>query len=242
MLKPDPSIMEEGLENATAEVAAKPESLWSLIDPDGFNAADIYELLIRFAFNAIVVTCIIHLLYYPKSKRKDYYFTFSLISVSIFFLIFLLGGVKLKIGFALGLFAIFGIIRYRTESMPVREMTYLFVIIAISVINALSAHLGLALVANVLFVGWIWICESSSWIKHVACKLVLYDRPELTLPEKKQEMLEDLHKRTGLDIKRVEVGHIDFLRDTAMLKVYYIPTESGENTVDTLRKFPKEGQ
>ncbi len=122
-------------------LAAGKSSLWSLIDPQGFNAVDMWELLIRFAFNAIVVTIIIHLLYYPKSRRKDYYFTFSLIAVSIFFLIFLLGGVKLKVGFALGLFAIFGIIRYRTESMPVREMTYLFVIIAISVINAIATHL-----------------------------------------------------------------------------------------------------
>ncbi|MBP3535515.1 MAG: DUF4956 domain-containing protein [Muribaculaceae bacterium] len=203
---------------------------------------DMWELLIRFAFNAIVVTCIIHLLYYPKSRRKDYYFTFSLISVSIFFLIYLLGGVKIKVGFALGLFAIFGIIRYRTESMPVREMTYLFVIIAISVINALASHLMEALAANVLFVGWIWICESSRWIKHVACKLVLYDRPELTAPERMAELTEDLKKRTGLDIRRIEVGHIDFLRDTAMLKVYYIPVDSGVNTVDNLLKFPKEGQ
>lgn len=217
-------------------------SLWSLIDPQGFDAMDMWELLIRFVFNALVVTCIIHLLYYPKSRRKDYYFTFSLISVSIFFLIFLLGGVKLKVGFALGLFAIFGIIRYRTESMPVREMTYLFVIIAISVINALASHLIQALVANVLFIGWIWICESTKWLKHVACKLVLYDRPELTAPARYDEMLEDLHKRTGLDIQRVEVGHIDFLRDTAMLKVYYIPTSPGENTVDNLIKFPKPGQ
>lgn len=217
-------------------------SLWSLIDPQGFDAADMWELLIRFVFNALVVTCIIHLLYYPKSRRKDYYFTFSLISVSIFFLIFLLGGVKLKVGFALGLFAIFGIIRYRTESMPVREMTYLFVIIAISVINALASHLVQALVANVLFIGWIWICESTKWLKHVACKLVLYDRPEMTTPARYDEMVDDLKKRTGLDIQRVEVGHIDFLRDTAMLKVYYIPVDPGTNTVDTLLKFPKEGQ
>ncbi|MCX4330893.1 MAG: DUF4956 domain-containing protein [Muribaculaceae bacterium] len=200
------------------------------------------ELLIRFMFNALVVTCIIHLLYYPKSRRKDYYFTFSLISVSIFFLIFLLGGVKLKVGFALGLFAIFGIIRYRTESMPVREMTYLFVIIAISVINALASHLVQALVANVLFIGWIWICESTKWLKHIACKLVLYDRPELTAPARYAELVEDLKKRTGLDIQRVEIGHIDFLRDTAMLKVYYIPVDNLENTVDHLVKFPKEGQ
>ncbi|MCM1309960.1 MAG: DUF4956 domain-containing protein [Bacteroides sp.] len=217
-------------------------SLWHLIDPAGFNAVDTLELLIRFAFNAIVVMCIIHLLYYPKSRRKDYYFTFSLISVSIFFLIFLLGGAKIKVGFALGLFAIFGIIRYRTESMPVREMTYLFVIIAISVINAMATHLVEAMIANVLFIGWIWLCESTKWIKHVACKLVLYDRPELTAPARYDEMLEDLRNRTGLTIERIEVGHIDYLRDTAMLKVYYIPADPRENTVDSLVKFPKPGQ
>ncbi|MDE6229903.1 MAG: DUF4956 domain-containing protein, partial [Muribaculaceae bacterium] len=143
---------------------------------------------------------------------------------------------------ALGLFAIFGIIRYRTESMPVREMTYLFVIIAISVINALASHLVQALVANVLFIGWIWLCESNKWIKHVACKLVLYDRPEMTAPARYDELLADLKARTGLDIERIEVGHIDFLRDTAMLKVYYHPTDMVANTVDTLTKFPKEGQ
>ncbi|MDE7387615.1 MAG: DUF4956 domain-containing protein, partial [Muribaculaceae bacterium] len=160
----------------------------------------------------------------------------------VFFLIFLLGGVKLKVGFALGLFAIFGIIRYRTESMPVREMTYLFVIIAISVINALADHLLQALVANVLFVGWIWLCESTRWLKHIASKLVLYDRPELTAPDRRAELIADLHKRTGLDIQRVEVGHIDFLRDTAMLKVYYTPEDETVNTVDNVLKFPKEGQ
>lgn len=218
------------------------DSLWALIDPAGFSAIDMWELLIRFAFNALVVTVIIHLFYYPKSRRKDYYFTFSLIAISIFFLIYLLGGVKLKVGFALGLFAIFGIIRYRTESMPVREMTYLFVIIAVSVINALSSHLVQALVANVLFIGWIWICENSKWIKHQACKLVLYDRPELTAPARYDELLADLQQRTGLEIKRIEIGHIDYLRDTAMLKVYYIPTDPGANTVDNLLKFPKEGQ
>jgi predicted DNA-binding transcriptional regulator len=228
---------------SAADVASnKVTSLWQLFDPALFDVMDMWDLLIRFAFNAIIVTCIIHLLYYPKSRRRDYYFTFSLISVSIFFLIYLLGGVKLKVGFALGLFAIFGIIRYRTESMPVREMTYLFVIIAISVINALAAHLLQALVANVLFVGWIWLCESTKWLKHVACKLVLYDRVELTAPDRRQELIDDLQKRTGLTILRLEVGHIDFLRDTAMLKVYYEPESHSVNTVDNVLKFPKEGQ
>lgn len=112
----------------------------TLIETPLMDSAGFLELLLRFCFNLLVVSCIIHLFYYPKSKRRDYYFTFTLISISIFLMIFLLGSVKLKIGFALGLFAIFGIIRYRTESMPVREMTYLFVIIAISVINALAVE------------------------------------------------------------------------------------------------------
>ena len=90
------------------------------------------ELLIRFVLNTAVIALIVRVFYYPKSKRRDYFFTFILISISVFLLIFLMGGVKLKIGFALGLFAIFGIIRYRTESVPIREMTYLFLIIAVS--------------------------------------------------------------------------------------------------------------
>lgn len=160
-------------------------------------------------------------------------------------MIFLLGNVKLKVGFALGLFAIFGIIRYRTESMPVREMTYLFVIIAISVINALG-HETLSfwelVGTNLLFVLSILVCESTKWMKHVACKLVLYDRIELIHQDRNDELLEDLRKRTGLDVCRVEVGHIDFLRDVAMLKVHYNSHSTSQNTVDELVKFPKENE
>ena len=159
-------------------------------------------------------------------------------------MIFLLGSVKLKIGFALGLFAIFGIIRYRTESMPVREMTYLFVIIAISVINALSVELSYAeLVAtNLLFVVCIWLCESNRWLKHISCKLVKYDRIELIIPQRRQELIEDLEKRTGLSVTKVEIGHIDFLRDAAILKVYYEPVSDEINTIDSLTRIPREGE
>lgn len=205
------------------------------------DVVDTWQLLLRFAFNTIVVWCIIHFLYYRKSRRKDYYFTFSLISISIFFLIFLLGSVKLKIGFALGLFAIFGIIRYRTESMPVREMTYLFVIIALSVINALGITLSYAelLLTNLLFVLSIWLCESNHWLKHTSCKLVLYDRIELVKPERMAELLEDLQNRTGLSILKVEIGAMDFLRDTAMIKIYYEAQAEGISTIEDLIKLPK---
>lgn len=205
------------------------------------DMADTWTLLLRFAFNTLVTWYIIHFLYYPKSRRRDYYFTFMLISVSVFFLIFLLGGVKLKIGFALGLFAIFGIIRYRTESMPVREMTYLFVLIALSVINALAVTLSYAelLVTNLIFIVFIRVSEDNRWISHVSCKLVLYDRIDLVLPERRAELIEDLQRRTGLTVVRIEVGAMDFLHDTVMLKVYYAADGEEANTVDQLMKLPK---
>ena len=206
------------------------------------NMPDFWFLIIRCLFNTAIVWFIIHFLYHKKSHRRDYYFTFMLISLSIFFLIYLLGSVKIKIGFALGLFAIFGIIRYRTESMPVREMTYLFVIIAISVINALAGPVSyLELIAtNIIFMLVIWLCEGNKWIKHTSCKLVQYDKINLIVPEKYDEMVADLTTRLGLNIVKVDVGAVDFLRDMAVLKVYYKPLNEDVNDVDNIIKLNKE--
>lgn len=206
------------------------------------NVSDFWLLIARCLFNMVIVWFIIHFLYHKKSQRRDYYFTFMLISLSIFFLIYLLGSVKIKIGFALGLFAIFGIIRYRTESMPVREMTYLFVIIAISVINALAASVSyLELIStNLMFVLVIWLCEGNKWIKHTSCKLVQYDKINLITPDRHDELIDDLKKRLGLDIVKVDVGAVDFLRDMAVLKVYYKPTSDDVNVVDDIVKLNKE--
>jgi len=208
------------------------------------DMADLWQLLFRFVFNFIVVGIIIHFFYYPKSKRRDYYFTFTLISISVFFLICLLGSVKLKIGFALGIFAIFGIIRYRTESVPIREMTYLFTITALSVINALSIQVGLTemLVTNAIFLLVTSLLESERWLKHTSSKLILYDRIQLITPDKREELIADLSARTGLHIQKIEIGHIDFLRDAAFIKVYYESDSRETNTVDHLTKFPKEGE
>ena len=201
------------------------------------------ELLIRFVLNTAVIALIVRVFYYPKSKRRDYFFTFILISISVFLLIFLMGGVKLKIGFALGLFAIFGIIRYRTESVPIREMTYLFLIIAVSAINGLATSISYVelLATNLLFIISIWALESNRWVRHVASKLVLYDNIRLITPEHEEELIEDLKKRTGLNILRVEVGAIDFSKDTAMVKVYYEPLSNEINSVDNVGLLPKMG-
>jgi hypothetical protein len=197
--------------------------------------------MLHFLINLVVVGVIIWALYYPKSRRRDYFFTFTLIGVSIFLMIFLLGSVKIKVGFALGLFAIFGIIRYRTESVPIREMTYLFAIIAISVINALAAEITyLELIfTNAIFIVTIWLLESNRWLKHVSCKIIQYDKIQLIIPDKREELIADLKKRTGLDIKKVEVGNIDFLKDSTFLKVYYEPTSEEINTAETITKMPR---
>ena len=199
---------------------------------------DFVNMMARFLFNTLVVWIMIHFLYFPKSRRREYYFTFMLISVSIFFLIFMMGDVKLKVGFALGLFAIFGIIRYRTESMPVREMTYLFCIIAISVINALSVktsfwELG---VVNAVFIIVTWIFESHVLLKNVSTKLIQYDRIELITPQRRPELIDDLQERTGLHIVKVEIGALDFLRDMAIIKIYY-RSDNDENNQDISNKL-----
>lgn len=196
--------------------------------------ADFWQLLVRFVFNAVVTGAIVGFLYYPKCRRRDYSFTFMLISISIFMMIFLLGSVKVKIGFALGLFAIFGIIRYRTESMPVREMTYLFVIIALSVINALSITFSWAelFATNLLFFFSVMVTEWSKWLRHVSTKTIKYDRIELITPEHRQELLADLTQRTGLNILKVEIGDLDFLKDMAIIRISYEPENNDINTTD----------
>lgn len=205
-----------------------------------FNFADILPMLWRFVFNTAAVWLITHWLYFPKSRRREYYFTFMLIGISVFFLINLLGGAKIKIEFALGLFAIFGIIRYRTESMPVREMTYLFMIIAMSVINGLSANFGWVelLAVNLLFILMTFLFENIKVKGSMAVKLVQYDRIELIKPERRAELLADLKERTGLDIVKIEIGGIDFLRDMSVIKIYYDSDEV--STIDSQLKIHQE--
>jgi len=199
-----------------------------------FDALSLWLLLLRFSFNMLVCWIIIHFFYYKKSTRRDYYTTFLLFSVTIFLLIFLLDNVKIQMGFALGLFAIFGMIRYRTETVPIREMTYLFMLIGISVINGLAMSVSYAelFVTNLIFILMTWFVEYNKIIKHTAYKVILYEKIQLVVPAREQELIEDLKKRTGLDINKVEVGNIDFLRDVAYIKVYYTPV-NGEVTSTT---------
>lgn len=212
-----------------------------IFDVPLMNLEGIGRLLFRFLFNAVFMWIIIHMFYYRNTRKINYYFTFSLISVSVFFLIYMLTGVKMKIGMALGLFAIFGIIRYRTEVISVREMTYLFVIITLSVINAMAIKLSYSelFVANLLFVLAVWVFEGSRKLTQVACKYVLYDRIDLIKPSQYPQLLEEVKERTGLDIINIEVGAINYLQDTVMLKVFYELKPGEENSVNKQLKLPR---
>ena len=204
-----------------------------LINTDG-----IWLLLFRFGLNVLVTSLIIVWLYYGKSKRRDYVFTVTLISTTVFLLIFLLGSEKLQIGLALGLFAIFGIIRYRTDTVPIREMTYLFLIIGLSVINALAISVSYfeLIITNGLFVLMTWLMEKTRIVSKSACKLIKYEKIDLITPDKYDEMMEDIKKRTGLNVTKFEVGYIDFLKDTALVKVYYEATSKEINTIDSITR------
>jgi hypothetical protein len=204
-----------------------------------FDAQSLWTMLLRFVFNLIVCWVIIHCFYYKKANRKDYYFTFIMFAVVIFLIISLMENMKMNIAYALGLFAIFGMIRYRTETIKIREMTYLFVVMGLSIVNgmALSTSYAELVMVNLLTVLVIWLLDGTKILRHTATKIILYDRIENTKHGKEEDLKADLIERTGLDISKVEVGHIDYLRDVAFVKVYYKPIDGEVNTIDTVTKL-----
>jgi len=196
------------------------------------KTADFLELLLRFTLNMVAIVIIIRYLYYTSTRRKDYLFTYVLISITVFLLCFLLNNVKLQLGFALGLFAIFGIIRYRTNPIPIREMTYLFVVIGLSVINALAnKQISYAelLFSNLIIVLVCFGFEKLWLLKHRSRKTIIYEKIENVHPNNYNVLKKDLEERTGLAIEKIEIGNIDFLRDTARIRIYYYEPDNDIN-------------
>ena len=193
----------------------------------GLMSLDFTLMLVRFVICLLVNWLIVDKLYYKKSKRRDFYFTFIIIGVAIFFIVFFMIFVledmkgKTGIGVGIGMFGIFSIMRYRTDAMPVREMTYLFVVLCLSVVNALASTMPLVelLITNLIIIIVVWFFEHL--LKVVPCKLIQYDRLDLVKPDRREDLIEDIRERTGLDVITVEVGGIDMLRDMAVVKVYY---------------------
>lgn len=236
-LENDPSIAERF--GATDSISYVMQTLASWLHV----SADVIAMPLMFLFNLLVVWTIVYGIYYRFSRRRDFYVTFMLFSSAMFLLLWLMQILDIQTGFVLGLFAIFGMIRYRTETVPIREMNYLFVIIAVSVINSLSLKAdGLAwyllVLANVLIVLLAYGFELWSDRKRTSTKIILYEKIENIRPENRAALIADLEQRTGLKVLDVEVGHIDFLRDVAYIKMTY-PLEKGKsvNSIDQITKF-----
>jgi hypothetical protein len=185
------------------------------------------QMLVRLFISLVVTWFIIFRLYYKKSKNREFCFTFMLISIAIFFIVFFMVFVledmkgKTSMGIGIGLFGIFSIMRYRTDAMPVREMTYLFVIIALALVNAIAEGVPMfeLILTNLIILAAVWIFETT--LKTKPTKYIQYDRMELIVPEKKEELKADLEKRLGVRIIKVEVGAVDFIRDMAMIRIVY---------------------
>lgn len=203
----------------------EPENIWDMT----FQKIKLYDddfekLLLRFLINIIFTLILVRALYFPTTKRKDYLFSFIITNIVVFMIIFTMKKYDIGTGIGLGLFAIFGIIRFRTSTMPVREMTYLFMVIGIAVLNALASKkfswTELAF-ANLAIVGTSFAIEKVWLLKQEAKLNVTYEKIKLIRPGHTEELIADLSERTGLVINRVEIGKINFLNDTVRISIYY---------------------
>ena len=180
--------------------------------------------LLNFAFNFLVALLLVRFIYYPSTHNKHYVFTFLAFNSVIYFVLYFMNSIEIGIGVGFGLFAIFSILRYRTDPMPIREMTYLFIIAALPVMNSIgldgSAWAQL-IAANLVILTILWVLEKEWGFHYEASRRIVYEKIELIRPERRAELLADLETRLGIKVKQVLIGKVNFMRDTAQLTVYY---------------------
>lgn len=193
------------------------------------GAFNTYDFIVRSAIDFIAIALLVGFIYYPKHRNKDFIFTFILFNVVNFMICCLLGAVKIKIGFAFGLFAMFSIIRYRTIAISIKDMGYFFVCVAMGMLNSLAFvddNYKILIICNIVILFLTFILERLDFLKNENAKEIVYDKVELIKPEYREQLLYDLNERTGLNIHRIEVISIDYLKDTALLKAFYYAKES----------------
>ncbi len=202
-----------------------------VITPDASMAVQdfIIKFGVRFLINMVSVFILIRFIYYKMNKHRELFFTYFVFNLIIFFMCFFLNKVKISMGAAFGLFAVFSMLRYRTEDLSIKDMTYLFLVIAIGLMTAVIKLDDIAfyyefiiiIVINALVLVLTYLLESNVLIKQETAKQIIYENIELIKPEKRHELMADLELRTGQKINRISIGKIDFLRDTALIKIYF---------------------
>ncbi|MBT8491477.1 MAG: DUF4956 domain-containing protein [Deltaproteobacteria bacterium] len=190
-----------------------------------FRARDFATLAIRLAINLAFASIVIRLVYYRLYRNREYVFTYFLFNIITFSLSYLMRRVPIELGFALGLFAIFGILRYRTEPIRIRDLTYLFIVIGLGILNAVSNHavsVAELLFVNLAIVALAAFLELLPSNRSQRSQPIFYDNLGLLRPENRDELIADLSERTGLNVVRVSVQKIDMLRDAADIIIYYV--------------------
>lgn len=207
-------------------VTENTEATWTL-----FNHLSL-KFFMRLGIDFLSVLILIRLIYFPNYKTREYFFTFFLFNLIIFLVTYLMNKSEMSMGVAFGLFAVFGILRYRTEDISIKNMTYLFLVIAIGLINAISkgGWDELALI-NAIILIFSYVLESNVVMKKEEGKLIQYENIEMIKPENHPMLLEDLKNRTGLDIHRFSITKVDFLRDTATIRIYYFDNHKNDISV-----------
>lgn len=190
---------------------------------------NLFDFGMRSIIDMVAILILIGFIYYPKYKNKDFVFTFVLFNVINFMICYLLGAAKIKIGFAFGLFAIFSIIRYRTIVVSIKDMGYFFISVSLGMLNALSQvtdSFTLLISCNLGLIVLTFLLEQLNFISNENAKEIVYDSVSLIKPEDRPALIIDLKNKTGLNIHRVDVVSINYLKDTCLLKVYYYAKES----------------
>ena len=235
------------------------EVISEVVNTGIFTSGTLWDFTLRYGLNFIMIVILVRYIYYPRHKNKDFMFTFMLFNTVNFLICFLLSSLKLKLGFAFGLFAIFSILRYRTVSVPIREMGYFFMCVTIGIINALvdintglnqfvelvgpkgfikavvlmDHSLFILLIADLLILSMIYALDRQLSLDHENSKEIVYERIDLIKPEARELMITDLKNRTGLPVHRVEIIKIDFLRDIARIRAFYFSKENETSSLGT---------
>ena len=196
------------------------------------------SFLLSFGFNFLVALVVVRFIYYPSTHDKRYVFTFLAFNTVIYFVLSFMNSIEMGIGVGFGLFAIFSILRYRTDPIPIREMTYMFIIAALPVMNSAGSDSAIwpqLILANLAIMAIMYVLEKEWGFRYETSKRIVYEKIELVHPARRQELLADLEKRTGLQIKRIQIGKVDFVRDTADLKIFYIDAAQEDWSEDSLQ-------
>ncbi|HLP21915.1 MAG TPA: DUF4956 domain-containing protein [Chitinophagales bacterium] len=235
------------------------ETVTEIANTGIFTSGSLWDFILRYGLNLVLIITLVRFIYYPRHKNKDFLFTFILFNSVNFLICFLLSSLKLKIGFAFGLFAIFSILRYRTVTVPIREMGYFFLSVTIGIINALADintslndfvalngqkgfftaivqmdhSIFILLLADLIILLLVFTLDRQLSLEHENWKDIVYERIDLIKPEVRTQMIEDLKNRTGLPVHRVEIIKIDFLRDIARLRAFYYSLENETSSLGT---------